>query len=358
MRYFEAGCVMIKDGTLRVWMPVLIILHVLLAGCSDNPAQTSSNTAINQSVKVSVMTVKPESIRDLLVLPGGTVPFQDVRLAADLDGLVEWIGPREGDTVKTGELIAKIEISALKAALNSAEASFRLAESLFQRRKELFERGVAAKEELDRSKTERDVAENTLRRSRVEYERGFVRSPLTGLVNKVYVDKGEYVGRGAPVIDLVDVDKIKVIVSVPEIDVPYVKVGQQVFVTIDALPGKQLTGTIDFVAYNAEPVTKTFETWIIVENPDRVIRPGMIVRGTFQRRLLSDALAVPLSALVDKGGERILFVAKDGIAHARTVSIGVISGDRIQITSGLETGDRVIVVGQTEIEEGTKVQVQ
>ncbi len=335
-----------------------LIIALIFMGCSDNRVDTASTAAERLAVKVSVMNVTPGTIRDLLLLPGETEPYEDVRLAADLDGLVEWVGPTEGDRIKAGELIAKIEVSALKAALDSAEASFRLAESQFQRRKELLERKVASQEEFDRSKTECDLAESTLRRARVEYKRGFLVSPCAGLVNRVYVDVGEYVGRGAPVIDLVDIDKVKVNVSVPEIDVPYIKVGRQAIVTVDALPEMTFEEPIDFVAYKADPVTKTFQTRIILENRDHVIRPGMIARATFVRRHIQNALAVPLEALVDKGGERVLFVVKDGIAHARTVSIGVINGERIQIAEGLEAGDDVVISGQTEIEEGMRVQVQ
>ncbi|MBW1802210.1 MAG: efflux transporter periplasmic adaptor subunit, partial [Deltaproteobacteria bacterium] len=95
---------------------------------------------------------------------------------------------------------------------------------------------------------------------------------------------------------------------------------------------------------------------VLIKNPDHDIRPGMIVRVAFLRRVIPDALVAPLFAIVDKGGERLLFVEKDGVAHARTVSIGVIEGDRVQITKGLDPGDHLIVTGQTEVEEGMKVQ--
>ena len=92
--------------------------------------------------------------------------------------------------------------------------------------------------------------------------------------------------------------------------------------------------------------------------PGHDIRPGMIGRVAFVRRAISDAVAAPLFSLVDKGGERIVFVEKDGVAESRTVSIGVIEGDRVQITSGLKAGDHLIVKGHTEVEDGMKVIVK
>jgi membrane fusion protein (multidrug efflux system) len=337
-----------------------LLTLVFVAGCgpSEGKVETKNDQSQAKPVQVSVITIEPTPIKDALLLPGETEAWQDVRLASETDGVVEWIDPKEGQWVREGKLIAQIDVSVLKAALDHAQASFDLADKLYQRRKLLSERNVIAKEELDRSLNERTLALSNLRRAKVEYERGFLRSPINGLVNHLHVDVGEFVDRGEPVADLVNVDRIKINVNVPELDVRYLRVGQKTMVSIDAFPGRQLTGSIDFVAYKADPATKTFQVRVLIQNPDRQIRPGMIARVAFLRRVIPDALVVPLFALVDKGGERIIFVEKDGIAYARNVSVGVIEGDRIQITEGLEVGDHVIVSGQTEVEEGMKVQVQ
>ena len=346
-------------ASLSALLAVLLTL-VFVAGCgpSEGKVETKNDQSRAKLVQVSVITIKPTPIKDALLLPGETEAWHDVRLASEIDGIVERIDPREGQAVKEGQLIATIEVSALKAALDHAEASFELADKLYQRRKLLSQRNVIAKEELDRSLNERTLALSNLRRAKVTYERGFLHSPINGLVNHLHIDVGEFVDRGDPVADLVNVDKIKINVNVPELDVRYLRVGQKAMVTVDAFPGRRLPGRIDFVAYKADPATKTFRVRVLIRNTDGEIRPGMIARVAFLRRIIPDALVVPLFALVDKGGERIIFVEKDGIAYARTVSIGVIEGDRIQITEGLEVGDHVIVNGQTEVEEGMQVQVQ
>lgn len=341
-------------------LPALLLTLMLLTGCdrSEGKVETKGSEPQVRWIKVSVITIMPTPVKDVLVLPGETEAWQDVRLASETDGIVESIDFKEGDLVREGQLIAQIDVSTLKAALDQAEAAFDLADKLYQRRKLLFESRVIAKEELDRSENERTLALTNLRRAKVMYERGFLHSPINGLVNHLHVDVGEFVDRGNPVADLVNVDKIKINVNVPELDVRYLRVGQQASVTVDAFRGRQLTGTVDFVAYKADPPTKTFHVRVLIENPKHEIRPGMISRVAFLRRVIPDALVVPLFALVDKGGERIIFVEKDGVAYARTVSVGVIEGDRIQITKGLEVGDHVIVSGQTEVEEGMRVQVQ
>ena len=338
----------------------LILAMALVAGCSrsESSAKPESNQTQNKAVKVSVVRVEPAPMKDILVLPGETEAWQDVRVAADVAGRVEWIGPKEGQTVKEGVLIAKIDVAALKAALDRAEAAQKLADDLYQRRYKLFERNIINQEELDKSQTERTLARANFRQMQIEYERGFLKAPLTGMVNHLFVDEGEFVDKGKPFVDLVNVDKIKINVNVPELDVRYLKVGQKTMVRVDAFQDRELFGIIDFVAYKADPATKTFHVKVIVDNPNHEIRPGMIARVAFLRRILPDALSSPLFAIVEKGGERLVFVEKDGVAEARTISFGVIEGDRVQITKGLHPGDHLIVVGQTEVEEGMRVQVR
>ena len=110
----------------------------------------------------------------------------------------------------------------------------------------------------------------------------------------------------------------------PELDIRFVLDGQKTPVKIDAFAERALSGTVDFVAFKADPATKTFLVRTVIENPFADIRPGMIARVAFVRKVIADALMAPLFALVDKGGERLVFIEKDGVAQSRTVSIGVI----------------------------------
>jgi membrane fusion protein (multidrug efflux system) len=341
---------------ITLWLAALILMN----GCSRSESSAEPENEKNSSrvVQVSVVKVEPSTMKDILVLPGETEAWQDVRVGADLGGRVEWIGPKEGDLVREGDLIAKIDVSSLKAALDKAEAALKLAEDLYDRRVKLFERKIINQEELEKALTERTLAKAGHRQAQTEHARGFVKAPISGLVNHLFVDQGEFIDRGKPVVDIVNVDKIKVNVNVPELDVRFLKTSQKTMIRVDAFPEREMLGTIDFVAYRADSATKTFPVKVVLDNPDRDIRPGMIARVAFLRRIIPDALSAPLFALVDKGGERLLFLEKEGIVHGRTVSIGIIEGERVQITKGLEPGDRLIVTGQKEVEEGMKVEVK
>jgi membrane fusion protein (multidrug efflux system) len=339
---------------------ILLLGAFLMAGCKDKEslATDETNSTLPPAVPVSIVEIKPVPMRDVIYLPGTTEAWQDVQVAADTAGRIEWMGPREGEKVSKGDLLIKIDVSALKAAMDHAAAQFKLADDLYQRRKRLFERKIIAKEELDQSATQRTLAATDYEQIKVKYNHGFPRSPITGIINHRYVDTGEFIDTGKPIADIVNIDRIKINVRVPELDIRFVRVGQKTPVKIDAFPERDLNGKVDFVAFKADPATKTFLVRTLIDNPLGDIRPGMIGRVAFVRRVITDALVAPLFALVDKGGERLVFVEEDGLAQSRTVSIGVIQGDRVQITSGLKPGDHLIVKGHTEVEDGMKVSVQ
>ena len=350
---------MLRYRNTRFWL----ILALLALGAFDRSVLAAEESAVVPArteyvVNVLVQEIVPAPMRDILVLPGQTEALKDVRLAAQRGGVVEWVGVTEGDTVKAGQAIARIDLAALRASLDRARANVSLAEDQLRRRKDLFARNVLAGEELEQAQNELTVARTVLREAQVAHDHGIVTSTLGGVVNKVHVDPGEFVGEGDPVADIVDAATMRINFNVPESDVRYLTQGQSAEVSVDAWPGESWPGKVDFVAWKADPATRTFQVRVVVDNAAGKIRPGMIARAAFLRREVRDALSVPLFTVQDKGGERVVFVEEGGVAKARTVQLGVIEGDRVQVVSGLAAGERLIVAGHTEVEDGTKVNVR
>lgn len=340
------------------WLSLLVLTVALLNGCDDPANGSPVQTDTIEAVKVEVVKVRPAEMRDVLVLPGQTEAVRDVTVASEREGRVEWIGPTEGEEVTVGELLMEIDVETAKANLNRAVSEFLQADRTAYRRRFLHKGGIVAKEDFENIRTEREVALTRVFENLVPFRQCFLRAPMSGIVDKLFVDPGEFVNRGQAVMELVDVNTIRVNVNVPEMDVRYFKTGQKSRVTIDAYPQSTWEGTIDLVSFKADPVTKTFKVRALVENADRRIRPGMVAHVALLRKTVSDAVAAPLFAIVDRGGERIVFVEEDGIAKARVVDIGIIDEHRAQILKGLKPGDKLITTGAHDIEEGMRVSVQ
>ncbi|SDB40420.1 membrane fusion protein, multidrug efflux system [Desulfonatronum thiosulfatophilum] len=349
----------IKGSSLCRSMLLAVMSMALLGACSNSLGDVPDEpTNLPRKVNVVVQEVSPTELRDVVVLPGTAEPWLSVDLAAETAGRVEKLSVREGDRVTPGQILAQIEVTALAAGRARAQAAFDLFEEQLRRRERLYKDNIISEEELDQVRSGKVQAREELRQAEIEYGRGLVRAPGAGRVNNMRTEVGEFVDRGQGIIELVDIDKIKVQVQVPEMDVRFLNVEQPAAVIVDAFSEQTFSGIVDFIAYRADPATRTFRTQVVVENPDGTIRPGMIARVMFVRQVIPDAVTIPLSAMIDRGGERLVYVEEDGVARARNVSIGVIERDRIQITRGLEPGDRLIVAGHREVEEGTAVVVQ
>jgi membrane fusion protein (multidrug efflux system) len=309
-------------------------------------------------VNVLILELAPETIRDVISLPGEAGAWREVRLAAETAGRVENLLAREGDRVRQGQVLAHIDVTALGAGVARAKAGYELIGHQLRRREQLFKENIISKEELDLVRAEYIQAREALRQAEIEYNRGLVKAPISGWVNNLFIEAGEFVDRGQAMLELVNIDKLKFQVQVPEMDVRFLEKGQVVQVTMDAYQGQVFQGIVDFIAFKADPATKTFRTQVVVDNPGDTIRPGMIARVTFVRRTIENSVVVPLSAVIDRDGERLVYVVENGVARARAVSIGVIERDRVQITAGLAFGDRLIIAGQWAVEDGTIVVVQ
>lgn len=336
---------------------IAISLLFTLAGCGDEESEAKAVAPV-KGVKVVVSKVEPVQLTDILTLPGATEPDADVCVSSESAGNVIWIGVKEGDWVEKGALIARLDVASSGARVDKAKAARKLAAEQLRRRKELLNKGVLAKEEFDRMEAELASSEASLREMQVNVEYGVVRAPIAGVINKRYVDLGERLEPGKNVVDIVDPSIIRTNINVPEMDIPYIKKGQEVTVTVDALPGTTWKGVVEFVSFKANEASKTFEVRVLTDNPDGVIRAGMLARVSLMRRNLENAITTPLFAIINQGGERILYVEENGVARARTVTLGVIDDDRAQVLEGLNAGDNLIVTGHTMVEDGMKVITQ
>jgi len=367
---------------------VIFLVYVTLAGVvvflvrRPREAKPGENGAPPEaSVNVVVKTVEPAAMPDVILLPASVEAAKSVTVAAEVAGAVEWLGVEEGARVKEGQQIAKIDIRTLKAVLDQAQASYELAKNDADRGESLFGQNIMSKEQYEGYKIALRVREAQLEVAKVSFEKGTIVSPVTGVLNKRYAEVGEYVKPGDSIAEIVQVDTVKVVVDIPEKDVGYVKLGTVLGVVANeqaaqapratasggadysealrqAVADKTLIlGNVTYRSVVADPKTRTYRVEVTVPNSDQQFLPGMIVRTALLRRIIPDAIAAPLVAVVPRDGRAVVYVENKSRAHERTVALGITDGTNIQITDGLAAGDRLIVDGQRQLRDGTLVKV-
>jgi len=306
---------------------------------------------------VVVLKLTPGLVRERIDLPGTVKPWISLRVVAEVRGRIVEKRVEEGQTVRKGDVLATIDTRDYRNAHLSAQASYEAALASRNRLQALFRDQLATQSQLDeavaRVKTTKAALDNTA----LDLERCVIRSPMDGVVDKVYIENGQYMNAADPVAEVLQIDRVKVEVGIPESDVDAVRKVKQFRVTIDALKGRTFVGTYHYMAKTADAMARLYRLEIAVSNPDGLILPDMFTRVEIVKQEVSEGLTVPLYALVSRKAMQSVFVVDKGIAKARSVSVGIQDGWRVHIVDGLAAGDRVVVVGTRGINDGEPVNV-
>lgn len=349
-------------------------------------------------VPVKVLLIQPRSnIADTFDLPGLIEPINIVKVAAEVSGRIEAYGPRsqastsqasdiarhrkdgldEGDHIAAGQEILHLNIELIKAELDQAKEQQEFNERDLQRIEELHAKNVATKLELDQARTKTNVGRALLNLFQFKYDRATIKSPVSGTIDRLPAEIGEYVTPGTIVAQIVDVSKVKVACDVPERDVRFLKVGQQHDVMIDSpLGGTEIVkGTISYISQVGDSMTRTSRVEIAIDNADGKFRSQQVVRVRFTRQMLNNVVMIPLMAVIPLEEDRdvyhpesgltnkqttpvkVVYVEVDGKAQQKKIEIGFLKGTAVGVAGGLQTGDKVIVDGNRQISPGQAVQV-
>ena len=187
-----------------------------------------------------------------------------------------------------------------------------------------------------------------------EFNKSTIKSPVTGIIDDVIPNVGEYVSPGTEVARLIDMSKLKIYVNIPENDVRYLQLGQEVDVYVAEIGGDKniKKGIINYISVVSDPQTLTHKVRVDVEM-DKDIRPGRIVRVDIVRQSFKNVMVVDMYAVIDKDGQKIVYVNKNNVAEERPVITGEMVGSKVIIISGLEPGEELITSGQQFLTNGS-----
>ena len=345
---------------------VLLILIVLALGLGSRVNNEKSRLLEEKSdavvqerppVNVVVQEMAPALLRDRLNLPGMVEPWESLNILAEVRGMVEEVLVEEGDHVKQGDLIARLDTSDYENTINSTRASYNLALTNLKRFSGLHEQEIIAQAEYDSIKAEVASLEAHLAIAEMQLKRCYIRSSISGIVNVLPAQNGLYLAVGDPVATVLDIDRVKVIVGIPETDVDAVRKIDRFEVMIEALHEKKISGSKNFLAVAPESQAQVYRLELELGNKSGEILPGMFARVEIIKNEFPEALIIPLYAVISRDNKHYVFLEEGNVAKLQEVSLGILDGWQIQITGGLAPGQRVIVVGQRSVDADQKLNV-
>jgi len=386
----------------------LTLLGVSLAACTG---ESHKKEASSDAVPVTVGRVQHVQERETISVSGTvSTPNAPASVCFLVSGKVVFVGPREGEYVKKGQVLARIDptdftLSIKGAAAQAASAQAAMEKAMHSARPELLEQArisfERAEDEYRRMKMLYDaksLAPNDFQKYRATYEHAkqeyeqaksggqkedkalakasynqsaahlevarkalsdaTLCAPVDGYIAKRSIEPGDTASPGRPVFEIVQMDPLEVNIGVPETDVRLVKVGQKADITVPALPGMTFQGTVRVLNVSADPSTRTYMTRISVANPEHSLRVGMVAEATIRGDRTIEMTTLPGDAVVrDPQGATQVYVyyPDQKRVYAKRVEIGAAVNRNVQIKSGLEGSELIVLAGQTKLKNGQVV---
>ncbi len=314
---------------------------------------------------VKVTNVKQGSIAETVEGHGIVKPFpkDDARLSALSPMRIDTIIVKPGDLVKKGQRIVKLQRDqSPDMALQKAGIALKQAEMNLKRAKKLFHNGVIARVKLERIQTEYHLAQADyeLQKRSLNYavENSVLRSPISGVVSSVNGVVGQVADPSQVLVHIVNLQRAIADIGVETEDIEKIHVGQKALISIPNLStGNQFNGRVIKQNREIDPATQLTHIWIELSNPRQVLQPGMFVVAKIFVKEQTQALVVPRSAVLSDHDGYYTFIVDKDMAHKVKIKPGIITDKQVQILEGLQTGQKVVHLGNYELEDGMKVRI-
>ncbi|MBU4318987.1 MAG: efflux RND transporter periplasmic adaptor subunit [Proteobacteria bacterium] len=336
-----------------------VVLFLAILEKKDAIVAQNADTVTGERPQVNVvlLPLTATEIRDSINLPGSLEPWVELNLKAKIRGTVEQVMVSEGDTVKEGQILCRLESADYRIILDRAKSAYDLALMNYKREKSLYARKVVPMAQMEARETAMQAAKADLENAELNYSRCNIKSPMDGVIQSLNVKVGLLLSSGDPVGQILEIDKLKAVVGIPESDIKAVSLLDTVDITIQALDNRILKGKKHFLSPAPETFARLYRLELLIENPDGEILPGMFFRADVVKRKVPDAIAVPFYSVISRNDESFVFVEKDGMALKINVSLGIMEKWMVQVTKGLSPGDKLVVEGHRDLENHQKINV-
>ncbi len=385
----EGGRTLLRRRLLAAGIALAVLIGIGIIGWryvklkqEDTPADAGPKV-----VPVEVAEVTTGDVVKVVRLTGNVAARTEINVIPKIPGRIRSLSVDVGDRVAKGQVLVKLDDDEVLASLRSAEAALEVAKAgaraaqanledakrNLERMQQLYDAGAISLQQLEQAQLRYDQAaagvndaqvrqaEAAVESARLQLENTVILSPIDGVVAARFADPGELAGTSQPLLTLVDISEVQVTCNVTGEDVNSLRTGQSVPVVVAAAgqteEERRFTGRITSLAPAADARSKLFPVRISIPNPDGRLRPGMFAEIHLTTAVSRNAVRVPVDAVLERDGKKIVYVVEGDKARERRVETGITGEDYVEIRSGLKPGEKVVVTGQDFLVDGTRVQV-
>ena len=335
---------------------LLVGVGLALPKISGSESADQGGGSEDTAMRVDATVLRPGTVTERIRTNGTLRADESVELTAETQGKITDIRFEEGDRVQEGRLLVQINDAELQAEKQRLEHRLSLATDRAERQETLLQEGGVSQEEYDATVNQVEVLRSELELVNARIEKTKVRAPFDGVVGLRAVSEGAYLSPQTPITTLQRIDPIKLDFSVSEQYATRVQPGQAITFRVRSLE-RTLEGTVYASNTQVNAETRTLQLRARAANPDEALRPGMFADVTVPLGQITDAVVVPsFSVIPTLDGQRV-FVAENGTAQPRNVTVGVRTDSTVQVTSGLSLRDTVITSGIQDLRTGLPIRI-
>lgn len=346
-----------------IWISLLVIGGMTAGGVAFFRGKASQNPDSTQPMKqkpaplVQAIPATRSLISMTLELTGSVEPYRVARLASPAEGPVVDLSVRESDQVSAGaQLLAIGRKGGVEALILSLQAELKKEKDNLDRTRQLVESTALPGEQLDQAKATYEKVHASLIKSEETARDYIITAPWPGVVSSVKVKEGEFVAPRAILIEIYDPSSLLVRAAIPEKHAAVVTEGMRVTVRLDAFSDRVVQGRIERVYPYLDSRLRTRTVEIVLEDGPELL-PGMFARLSLSLKTVDDAVVVPADALVRTPKGQVIFVVENGKAVSRPVETGLEAEGRVEIISGLQPGEKVVIAGNDKLQHGVSVRL-
>jgi membrane fusion protein (multidrug efflux system) len=331
----------------RLWIFSLLAVSGLALAQGGPPG--------GRAVTVESMVVRPQPLSSSVHAVGTVLADAAAVLRAEAPGQVLQLHFEDGQAVAKGDRLFSIEATVLEAEVNEARANVEQSEAAYNRAKELVKSRLISATDYDTARANYNVAVARLTSSETRLSKTIIRAPFDGTVGLRKINVGDYATIGQELVDVVQLDPLRLDFNIPETLLARVKPGQKIDVSVGAYRGESFEGVITAIAPSIDVAGHNVTIRARLPNPEMKLRPGLFAQVIVTLGVRPDALMVPEQAIWPIGQDKTVFVIEDGKAIQKTISIGQRQNGYVEVTDGVSAGDEIVTAGQMKIFSGAAV---
>lgn len=337
----------------------LLICMLGIAACKGGGAEAEAKAAEakeDESIPVEVVKASRRPVAASYTGTAALEPRGESQVVAKTSGVALSVMVEEGQSVRAGQALVRLDPDRLRLAVAQAEAQMRKLENNYRRSQQLVAQQMISANDVDQIKYDLDNARAQHRLATLELSYTTVTAPISGVIASRSIKTGNFVQINTPIFRIVDNSQLEATLNVPEREIATLKPGQPVTLAADALPGRSFSGVVDRISPVVDSGSGTFRV-IAAFAGGELLQPGMFGRIRIDYDQRADALVVPRSALLEDQSDAAVYVVRNAKATRVPVKLGYSEGEWMEVREGLKVGDAVVTAGKVALRDGSQVQI-